>query len=226
MSTDVTTTLDAVASVAKQKIGTIQQLLSKANMAILAMDTQGIITESKRSACRMFGYSEKELLGQSVHVLLPPDFRQRYAELLKRFVDGEETERRISGRNEITGYRKNGSAFPLEASITKLQNNRERLLIVTLRDVTERKKVEEELTWRATHDALTLLPNRALIREKIITALQRSRRNKSSVALLFVDIDCFKTINDTHGHEAGDRLLKTVASRLLDQVRQIGRAHV
>ncbi|MEO8598897.1 MAG: EAL domain-containing protein [bacterium] len=216
---NVTTTLDAEVSVARQKIGTIQQILSKANMAILAMDAQGIITESKRSACRMFGYSEKELLGQSVHLLLPPDFRQRYAELLKRFVDSEETERRISGRNEVTGYRKDGSSFPLEASITKFQNNHEWLLIVTLRDITERKKVEKELTWRATHDALTLLPNRALIREKIITALQRSRRNKSSVALLFVDIDWFKTINDTHGHEAGDMLLKTVASRLLDQVR-------
>lgn len=188
-------------------------------MAILAMDVDGIITESKRSTCLMFGYSEQELLGLSVHLLLPPDYRPRYVELLKRFVDGEKTERRMSGRNEVTGYRKDGSFFPLEASITKFQNNNKKMLIVTLRDLTERKKVEQELTWRATHDTLTGLPNRALIRERIVTALQRSRRHGLSVALLFVDIDWFKLINDTHGHEAGDMLLKIVANRLLEQVR-------
>jgi len=72
---------------------------------------------------------------------------------------------------------------------------------------------------RATHDALTGLPNRALIRERLANALQRSRRSGLLVALLFVDLDGFKLINDTHGHEAGDFLLKTVASRLIEQVR-------
>jgi diguanylate cyclase (GGDEF)-like protein/PAS domain S-box-containing protein len=215
----VTARLAAEVGAARRQVGTAQQILSIADMAILATDAEGIITESNHSACLVFGYQEEELLGMSVHLLLPPHFRQRHVELLRGFVAGEETERRMSGRNEVMGYRKDGSFFPLEASIAKFRNGDEWLLVVTMRDITERKKAEDELTRRATHDQLTGLPNRALIRERLANALQRSRRSGLSVALLFVDLDGFKLINDTHGHEAGDVLLKSVAARLIEQVR-------
>lgn len=218
-SPEVTARLAAEVGAARRKLGTAYQILSIADMAILATDAQGIITESNRSACQIFGYSESELLGMSVHMLLPPHFRQRHVDLLQGFVDGEETERRMSGRSEVMGYRKDGSFFPLEASIAKFRNGDDWLLVVTMRDITERKKAEDELTRRATHDPLTGLPNRSLIRERLATALQRSRRNGLSVVLLFVDLDGFKLINDTHGHEAGDSLLKAVSSRLIEQVR-------
>jgi diguanylate cyclase (GGDEF)-like protein/PAS domain S-box-containing protein len=218
-SPEVTARLAAEVGAARRKLGTAYQILSIADMAILATDALGIITESNRSACSIFGYSESELLGMSVHMLLPPHFRQRHVDLLRGFVDGEETERRMSGRSEVMGYRKDGSFFPLEASIAKFRNGDEWLLVVTMRDITERKKAEDELTRRATHDPLTGLPNRTLIRERLATALQRSRRNGLSVVLLFVDLDGFKLINDTHGHEAGDSLLKAVSSRLIEQVR-------
>ncbi|MDQ5910411.1 MAG: hypothetical protein QG599_2507 [Pseudomonadota bacterium] len=218
-SPEVAAKLAAAVGVARRKIGTAQQILSIVDMAILATNSQGVITESNPSANLMFGYTEEELLGLSVHLLLPPHFRQRHAQLLKGFVDGEETERRMSGRNEVTGYRKDGSFFPVEASIAKFRSDDEWLLVVTMRDITERKKAEEELTKRATHDALTGLPNRVLIRERLVNALQRSRRDGLSLALLFVDLDGFKGINDTHGHEAGDMILKTVATRLIEQVR-------
>jgi diguanylate cyclase (GGDEF)-like protein/PAS domain S-box-containing protein len=218
-SPEVTARLAAEVGAARSKLGTAYQILSIADMAILATDALGIITESNRSACNIFGYSESELLGMSVHMLLPPHFRVRHVELLQGFVAGEETERRMSGRSEVMGYRKDGSFFPLEASIAKFRSGEEWLLVVTMRDITARKKAEDELTRRATHDPLTGLPNRALIRERLVTSLQRSRRNGLSVVLLFVDLDGFKLINDTHGHEAGDSLLKTVASRLIEQVR-------
>jgi diguanylate cyclase (GGDEF)-like protein/PAS domain S-box-containing protein len=224
-SPEVTARLAAEVVAARRKLGTAHQILSVADMAILATDAQGIISEANRSACEIFGYSDSELLGMSVHLLLPPHFRQRHAELLRGFVAGEESERRMSGRSEVMGYRKDGSFFPLEASIAKFRNGtsddpeNDWLLVVTLRDITDRKKAEDELTRRATHDPLTGLPNRALIRERLATALLRSRRNGLSVVLLFVDLDGFKLINDTHGHEAGDVLLKAVASRLIEQVR-------
>lgn len=204
---------------ARLRVGTAQHILSIADMAIVAADSEGIISESNRSAQALFGYSEDELTGMSVHRLMPPHFRQRHAELLKAFVEGKETERRMSGRNEVVGYRKDGSFVPLEASIAKFHDGNDWLLVVTMRDITERKRAEDELTRRATHDALTGLPNRALIRERLGNALQRSRRSGESVALLFLDLDGFKLINDTHGHEAGDELLKAVASCLLEQVR-------
>jgi len=196
-----------------------QQILSVADMAILATDAEGVIAQANDSALAMFGYDQGELIGSPVHVLLPPHFRQRHAELVKAFVEGETTERRMGRRNEITGYRKDGSFFPLEASIAKFHNGDGWLLVVTMRDITERKRAEEELTRQATHDPLTGLPNRALIRDRLNNALHRSRRTGLSVALLFVDLDGFKLINGTHGHEAGDELLKSVAARLIEQVR-------
>lgn len=196
-----------------------QQILSIADMAILATDENGIITEANVNACKMFGYSGAEILGMSVHLLLPPHFRQRHAELVKRFVESDETQRNMGGRSELAGYRKDGSFFPLEASIGKVRFGEHWMLVVTLRDISSRKQAEEELLWRATHDSLTGLPNRALIRERLASALLRSRRHGGNVALLFVDLDDFKLINDNYGHEMGDLLLKTIAARLRELIR-------
>jgi diguanylate cyclase (GGDEF)-like protein len=88
-----------------------------------------------------------------------------------------------------------------------------------MHDISERKRAEEELTRRATHDVLTGLPNRALIRERLGSTLLRSRRQGQSLALLFIDLDGIKAVNDTHGHEAGDAMLHAVAARLLELVR-------
>lgn len=215
----VTARLAAEIGAARLRLENARHILSIADMAIIATNRDGNITESNRCAQAMFGYQEQELLGKPIHLLLPPHFRQHHAELLKAFVDGEERERRMSGRNEVVGYRKDGSFFPLEASIVKFRDGDNWLLVVTLRDITERKRAEEELTRRATHDTLTGLPNRSLIRERLTHALQRSRRSGLSVSLLFVDLDGFKLINDSHGHEAGDEMLKAVAARLIEQVR-------
>ncbi|AWI77486.1 diguanylate cyclase [Parazoarcus communis] len=209
----------AVAS-AQRTLGTAQQILSIADMGVLAASADGTISEANRNICEIFGYAEGEMLGMSVHQLLPPHFRQRHVELVRHFLDGDETERRMAGRTEVMGYRKDGSFFPLEASIAKVRNGDDWLLVVTMRDVTERKKAEEELTRRATHDPLTGLPNRTLIRERLVNLLLRSQRTGLPVGLLFVDLDGFKLINDTYGHEAGDSVLQTVAARLIELVRR------
>ena len=216
---EVAARLAAQVGAARNKLGTAQQILSIADMAILATDADGNITEANRGAAQMFGYTEGELLGLSVHLLLPPHFRLRHAELLRQFMAGEEPERRMAGRSEVMGYRKDGSFFPLEASIAKVRMDGDWLLAVTMRDTTERNKAEDDLTRRATHDPLTGLPNRALIRERLTNALQRSRRSGISVALLFIDLDGFKLVNDTYGHAAGDAVLKAVTAKLIGQVR-------
>lgn len=203
----------------RDKVSTARNILSIADMAIIATDREGRISEANLSAGQIFGYDPQELIGMSVQMLVPPHYRTLHIQHINAFIAGEETQRRMSVRNEIIGYRKDGSFFPLEASIAKFDNGDDLLLVVTMRDISERKKAEEELTRRATHDTLTGLPNRALIRERVANALQRSRRGGLSVALLFVDLDGFKLINDTHGHETGDAVLKTVASRLIEQVR-------
>jgi diguanylate cyclase (GGDEF)-like protein/PAS domain S-box-containing protein len=219
MAPQVIARLAEEVSDAMRKVGTAQQILSLADMAILATDSTGVIVESNRSACALFGYTAEEFVGMPVHQLLPPHFRQRHVELVRSFVEGDVNERRMGERSELSGYRKDGTFFPLEASIAKVRNGDAWMLVVTMRDITERKKAEDELTRRATHDTLTGMPNRALIRERLASALERSLRNGLSVGLLFVDLDGFKLVNDTYGHEAGDALLKSVSARLLEQVR-------
>ncbi|MEW5904939.1 MAG: ABC transporter substrate-binding protein [Pseudomonadota bacterium] len=218
-SPQVSARISAEANAAMQRLSTAHQILSIADMAIIATDQQGIIAEANPGACHLFGYTLEEMVGMSVHQLLPPHVRQRHVELVKGFVEGDENERRMSARGEISGYRKDGSFFPLEAAIAKFRNEDGWMLVVTMRDISERKRAEEDMLWRATHDALTQLPNRALIRERLVNALQRSQRQGLSIALLFIDLDGFKLVNDVHGHEAGDALLKQVAARLMEQVR-------
>ena len=205
---------------AMAKVGTANQILAMADMAILATDSLGVILESNRSACLLFGYTAEEFMGMTVHQLLPPHLRQRHVALVQGFVDGVATEQRMRSRTEVTGYRKDGTFFPLEASIAKVRTATDAwMLVVTMRDITDRKKSEDELMRRATHDTLTGLPNRVLICERLANALERSLRTGLNTALLFVDLDGFKTVNDSYGHEAGDLLLKSVSAKLLEQVR-------
>lgn len=209
-------------SLAQWRSVSAQAILSVADTGILATDSQGIIRAANRAACDIFGYADQELIGLSVGLLVPPHLRQNHAELMRGFIKGQASERRMGQRGEVQGYRKDGSFFPVEASIAKSQTSAmadDWMLVVTLRDITERKKAEQDQTRYATHDPLTGLPNRATIHERLTNALQRSRRRGLSVVLLFVDLDGFKLINDTHGHEAGDALLKTVTARLIEQVR-------
>nr|WP_305891778.1 EAL domain-containing protein [Methylomonas sp. WSC-6] len=211
--------VNAEAEISLSKLSASQQILSLADMAILATDETGIIHEANPNACELFGYNAEEMRGMSVHILVPPHLRQRHADMVHRFVQGDETERPMSQRGEVTGYRKDGSFFPLEASIGKFRTGGQWILVVTMRDISEQKRKQVDLLWQATHDPLTGLPNRNLIHDRLNHALQRSRRQGLSLALLFVDLDGFKLINDTYGHKTGDQLLKTVGNQLIDMVR-------
>ncbi|MBF0614899.1 MAG: ABC transporter substrate-binding protein [Magnetococcales bacterium] len=195
------------------------RILNMADMAVIATNAEGSIQQLNTRACDMFGYAQEELIGLSVHLLLPPHLRGHHVQAMKMFVDGPTSEILMGRRGAVSGYRKDGSVFPAEASISRFRHGQEWMLVVTLQDITERKRAEADMLWRATHDPLTSLPNRALIKERLHNALQRTRHNGLNVALLFVDLDNFKLINDTYGHDAGDRLLIAVANILINNVR-------
>jgi diguanylate cyclase (GGDEF)-like protein/PAS domain S-box-containing protein len=199
--------------------GLFQRILDYADVAVIATDADGVILQANQGACRMFGYQADEFPGLSVHLLLPPHQRQHHARALREFERSEALEMPMGHRGEVSGYRRDGSLFPAEASISKFRDGPQTVLVATLRDITTKKRAEHELTWRATHDPLTRLPNRALIRERLENALRRSERSGQRVALLFIDLDHFKLVNDSCGHDAGDRLLVRVANILLEQVR-------
>src|SRR5204863_1676136 len=108
----------------------------------------------------------------------------------------------------------------LEAHVTDLRQERwVRGVVLNARDVTERIKLEAQLTHQAFHDSLTGLPNRALFRDRLDQAIARARRSREHMAVLLVDLDGFKQVNDSLGHDAGDQLLREVAQRFEQAVR-------
>ncbi|MDV6341958.1 EAL domain-containing protein [Nitrosomonas sp. Is24] len=196
-----------------------QKILSFVDLIIIVTDEEGIILEANHSACELFCYTAEELTGMPVHFLLPPRYRERHVDALRQFVLGGETQRRMGQRDSVIGYRKDGTLIELDAGIAKFHSGGQWILVVSMTDITQRKHQVQELIRQSTHDALTGLPNRKLIHERLNNALQRSLRKKLNVALLFIDLDGFKLINDTYGHITGDEVLKIIADRLLIQIR-------
>ena len=118
---------------------------------------------------------------------------------------------------EVVGRRRDSTTFPLELSVADLPEPHR--LVVTLRDITARKASQEQILYHATHDPLTGLPNRALFDDRLASALKQSARHEQMLAVLFLDLDRFKIINDTLGHTVGDTLLVALSRRLCSAVR-------
>lgn len=203
---------------ASQKI--LAGILAISEDAIISAGQDGRIKMFNRGAREIFGYMPGEVVGEPIEMLLPEPARENHADLVRKFSGGEIPSKIMEARREIAGLRKNGERFPAEASISKIDVGGEVILTVILRDVSERKRLEGQLEEMARYDSLTGLANRAMFREMLDGSLARSRRSGTGVALLFLDLDRFKTINDTLGHRIGDLLLKEVAARLKSCLRE------
>jgi diguanylate cyclase (GGDEF)-like protein/PAS domain S-box-containing protein len=194
------------------------QILDVTGTAVIATNENGIILNANQIAIELFGYNKGELDGKSVHLLVPPNFRTFHEEAIKVFLDREDTEIRMGRRGEVFGYKKDGSVFPAQATIKKFVSNSNWILVVTLIDISNTKEAEEEYQWKANHDALTKLPNRSYIKDRLIHALERTKI-KGNLVLLFIDLDNFKYINDTFGHEVGDQVLIKFSNLLIENAR-------
>ncbi|MBM4343086.1 MAG: EAL domain-containing protein [Deltaproteobacteria bacterium] len=184
--------------------------------ALVACDEWGRIAAANSAAHALFGYPDGELPNLPLLELVPPHLRGTQIEhatrLLADHAAGHAAE--ISGMDAL-GYRRDGSFVPLLMSMRVASVGVTRAVIHTLVDMTDRKRLEDELRRRASHDALTGLPNRTLLFDRLGRALQRAQASGSPVAVLFIDLDGFKLVNDVHGHATGDLVLRTVADRLV-----------
>jgi diguanylate cyclase (GGDEF)-like protein/PAS domain S-box-containing protein len=126
------------------------------------------------------------------------------------------------GRGEVTRLRRDGTQFPARVTLSLLRDELGALIgrVLCVQDITAQRQLEEELRQAALYDPLTRLPNRRLFRDRVEHALVLRTRRQTGVAALFVDLDGFKQVNDTFGHDVGDEVLVEVARRLVELVRQ------
>ena len=166
------------------------------------------ILETNTALQNMLGYTSEELLGRPVYDLIA-DSRESIARNGQRVI----VERSVF-LGERRYRRKDGSLADVEASATVIPHEGREAVCTIVRDITERKTLEKRLEHQAFHDPLTGLPNRRLFMDRIQQALARIDRNGEPLAVLFLDLDNFKVINDSLGHAVGDQLLAKVAHRL------------
>lgn len=187
---------------------------------IITIDESGAIQGFNPAAEGIFGFSQEEAMGQNVKMLMPEPDRSAHDGYLHRYVNSNESHVLGTRGREVRAVRKNGQAFPMELSASEMLLGGQRYFIGIVRDITERKEAEERIAHMAHFDFLTNLPNRASFLNILDHSLTLAKRNAHKIAVLFIDLDGFKQINDTLGHEAGDLLLKGVSERFLHVVRE------
>ena len=182
--------------------------------AFLAADGNGVIQEWNRAAEQIFGVPRAKAVGANLFELVVTESGR---EILERGLgslgtDGEATVELVA-RNAAQGD------FAAEMRLWPMLVDGSLTLNAFVRDITERKQREEQVTFMAYHDPLTGLPNRAMLEQHLELVLVRARHDSSAAALLYLDVDRFKSVNDTYGHEAGDVFLRDVAARLRSAAR-------
>lgn len=186
------------------------KMLESSHEGIFITDAHNRFTMVNKAFCEITGYSEEELLGAEPRMLKSgrqdPAF---YASLWQALQN--------TGvwQGEIWDRRKDGGVFPAWLSITRVQDQQ----VAIFTDITARKEYENRIEHIAHHDVLTDLPNRMLLADRIAVAIARAHREKQRIAVVFIDLDRFKLVNDTLGHDIGDLLLQEVARRIVGALR-------
>jgi diguanylate cyclase (GGDEF)-like protein/PAS domain S-box-containing protein len=184
--------------------------------AIYSKDPDGTITSWNKGAERLYGYSASEAIGMSVGELVPADRHGEEEQILEHLVTGGWVE-----RSETVRVRKDGSRVEVSLTVSPIRDVRGAVIAASTitQDITERKRVEGQLQYLADHDSLTGLFNRRRFAEELARELARARRRGSDGALLVIDLDYFKYVNDTLGHNTGDELIKQASGILHRRLR-------
>jgi diguanylate cyclase (GGDEF)-like protein/PAS domain S-box-containing protein len=206
----------ATEAAARQTEARFRSLVQNASDLIIVVDNAGIVRYQSPSAERVLGYGSEALIGTRIAALLPADD----SESVLAQVERTRGETGVSTQAEWRLRRGDGRWIRAEIIATNLRDDPNvGGVVLTIRDIEERKQFEEKLRYQALHDGLTGLPNRAMLADRVLHAKARSERGGLPTSLLLLDLDDFKTINDRFGHSAGDEVLGEVARRLETCIR-------
>ena len=197
-----------------------EETLQKQSAAMTAsMDGIGIVNDRLEftvvndALAKLYGYADPQsMVGLSLHTLYEAQTYERFTSTILPIV-----KQRGRWRGEAPGLRHDGLTFPQEISISAIEGGG---LVCVVRDITERTYAEEQIKHLAYHDALTGLPNRLLFKDRLTVAISHAQRDRAKLAVLFLDLDRFKVINDSLGHNIGDQLLQAVSARVQSCVRE------
>jgi diguanylate cyclase (GGDEF)-like protein/PAS domain S-box-containing protein len=196
-----------------------RSLVESAMDAIVTVGEDQRIVQFNAAASALFQVSSERAVGMPLERLIPERFRAAHALHLGRFGESGEASRRMGETSELFALRADGTEVPIEASVSRSLAGGTPQFTVILRDITARKRFESRIEYLATHDGLTDLPNRNLIRDRIAQSIGHARRAGIHLALMFVDLDRFKVVNDGFGHPFGDLLLKAAGERFQAALR-------
>ncbi len=216
----------------KRALNFNKSIIASSPFSIIVTDKTGTITTINPAAERMLWYEESDLLGRdSIELHDPEELRQRAIDLSTQF-DTEvrpdhqvfrlAPEKGLIDEREWTYIRKDGSRVPVQLVVTALRDSDECItgFVGISYDLTERKRAEEYIYHVAHHDPLTGLPTRTLLRDRLEVSIERARRTQDNLAVMMVDLDNFKRVNDSLGHQAGDTVLCEISKRLKSCVRK------
>ena len=183
---------------------------------VVTLDTQGTMQSFNHAASSIFGYASEDVLGRSIATLVDEPHRSQLLQHLYAACASPQ----LIGNLETIGLRKTCETFPLSLSLSNTLRGGESIIIAVVRDVTQQHLDAHEIRRLAFFDALTGLPNRRLLMDRLSCSIAMSGRTGKHSALMFLDLDNFKRLNDTMGHDVGDQLLQQVAQRLRTCVRE------
>ena len=178
---------------------------------MIVTDANEVILRVNRAFTQITGYTAEEAIGKSPRLLSSGRHDVNFYAAMWEVIQGSG-----AWHGEIWNRRNGGEVYPVQLTITSVTGSGGRIThyVATMHDITKRKQLEEDVQQLAFYDPLTGLPNRRLFNDRLTQTLTRAKREKSRMALMFIDLDKFKPINDQHGHETGDWVLQSVARRI------------
>ncbi len=209
---DVTARFAAEAALRESEVR--YRLLFEQNAAgVCVTDFSGKIQDCNSTFARMLGFGRTDLLGRQM------------GDLYERRVERDELAKMLRDSPTLNGVemelrRKDGGHVWVLQNLSLVGSGNDAFIHATLVDISDRRRAEEQIEYHAYHDVLTRLPNRRLFTDRLALSITRSKRSSRSLAVLFIDLDHFKTVNDTLGHTAGDELLLDMSERLCNCVRE------